>query len=341
MRRRRLRLPSRSSRSRPRSGSCTSPRGSVDVAVIEVGLGGRFDSTNVCRPLVSIITSISYDHTQQLGNTLAKIAMEKAGIVKPGRPALSGVRNPEACTVIEHICLERGAPLRQLDRDFHYVHQPGRIEQREERWPHVQVTTTNRTWAPLEVRLLGEHQAANAALAVAAVEELRTQGLKIPDAAVAIGLARVRWPARLEVLAHRPMVILDCAHNVASAQALVDTLETFFPGRTAAGQRLLIFAGNRDKDLAGMLQILAPHFTHVFATSFVNNPRCVPPAQIAEMVPPSLPCTICATSEDAWRAARGAAAPSDLICVTGSVFVAGELRPVILRQGFSSVSPTR
>jgi dihydrofolate synthase / folylpolyglutamate synthase len=305
-------------------------RGGVDIAVVEVGLGGRFDSTNVCDPLLSIITSISYDHTQQLGNTLARIAMEKAGIVKPGRPALSGVRGPEARAVIEAICRERGAPLRQVDADFQYVHEPGRIGEREERLPRVQVTTADRSWPALEIGLLGEHQAANAALAVVAVEELREQGLAISDTAVGQGLARVRWPARLEILSRRPLVILDCAHNLASVQALVDTLQASCPQWTTAGKRLLIFAGNRDKDLAGMLSILAPHFTHVFATHFSNNPRCVPPAQIAELVPGSLPCTQSSTSAEAWRQARAAAGAGDLICATGSVFLAGELRPVIV-----------
>jgi len=304
-------------------------RAGVDAAVIEVGLGGRFDSTNVCRPLLSIITSISYDHTQQLGNTLASIAMEKAGIVKPGRPTLSGARDPQARQVIEAICRERGAPLQQMDRDFQYVHEPGRIGNGDDRLPRVQVTG-HTIWPALEIGLLGEHQAANAALAVMAVEELRAQSLAISDAAVAQGLARVNWPARLEVLSPRPLVVLDCAHNLASAQALVDTLQASFPQWNRAQRRLLIFAGNRDKDLAGMLRLLAPHFTHVFATHFANNPRCVPPAQLADLVPKSVACTICPTSVQAWRQAHALAGPGDLICITGSVFLAGELRPVLV-----------
>jgi dihydrofolate synthase/folylpolyglutamate synthase len=304
-------------------------RAGVDLAVIEVGLGGRFDATNVCAPLLSIITSISYDHTQQLGNTLSSIAMEKAGILKPGRPALSGARDPEARKVIEDICLERRAPLGQMERDFHYVHEPGRIGNGEDRWPRVQVISTQRTWPALEIGLLGEHQAANAALAIMAVEELRKQGLAIADAAVAEGLAQVRWPARLEVLSRRPLVVLDCAHNLASAHALLDTLQTSFPQWGRAQRRLLIFAGNRDKDLAGMLHVLAPHFTHVLATRFENNPRCVPPEQVAEFVPELLPRSVCPTSADAWYEARTVAEPGDLICITGSVFLAGELRPLL------------
>jgi dihydrofolate synthase/folylpolyglutamate synthase len=303
----------------------------VELAVIEVGLGGRFDSTNVCRPLVSLITSISFDHTQQLGNTLAKIAFEKAGIVKPERPTVSGVRDREAREVIEQICRQRGSPLRQLDVDFRFVHEPGQVWDSGQRLPRLQVTTAKRVWPTMEIGLLGEHQAANAAVAIAAVEELRAQGLTIDDSAVSAGLAGVCWPARLEVLGRRPLVLLDCAHNLASAQALIDTLQTSFPGGRS-GRRLLIFAGNRDKDLAGMLHLLAGHFTHLFLTRFDNNPRCLPPERLRELAPKTVPCTVCPTSEAAWFEARAAADPGDLICITGSVFVAGELRPLLVRD---------
>lgn len=303
----------------------------VELAVIEVGLGGRFDSTNVCRPLVSIITSISFDHTQQLGNTLARIAFEKAGIVKPDRPTVSGVRGGEPRAVIEEICRQRGSPLLELDVDFHYHHEPGQVWDAGQRMPHMKLATGRRNWPDVEIGLLGEHQAANAALAVVAVEQLRAQGMTIPDAAVAAGLAGVRWPARLEVLSRQPLVLLDCAHNLASAQALIDTLHASFPGERT-GRRFLIFAGNRDKDLGGMLHLLAGHFNHVFLTHFDNNPRCVPPQRLAELIPKLVPCSVCATSEAAWLDAQAAAGPGDLICVTGSVFLAGELRPILVRD---------
>jgi dihydrofolate synthase/folylpolyglutamate synthase len=302
----------------------------VELAVIEVGLGGRFDSTNVCRPLVSIITSISYDHTQQLGNTLARIAYEKAGIVKADRPTVSGVRGSEARAVIEETCRQRGAPLRQLDADFRFVHTPAQVWEEGQRLPRIQVTTPKQAWPSMEIGLLGEHQAANAAVAVMAVEQLRAQGMTIDDRAVAAGLAGVQWPARLEVLCRQPLVLLDCAHNLASAQAMIDTLHASFPGERS-GRRLLIFGGNRDKDLRGMLHLLANHFTHVFLTRF-DNPRCVPPEDLLELAPETVPCTVCPTSEAAWLAARSVAGPHDLICVTGSVFLAGELRPILVRD---------
>jgi dihydrofolate synthase/folylpolyglutamate synthase len=303
----------------------------VDIAVLEVGLGGRFDSTNVCQPLVALITSISYDHTQQLGNRLGQIAMEKAGIIKPGRPALSGARASEARQVIERICAERGSPLRQLDKEIRFHHVPGQLTDARLQLPRVQILTDRRTWPSMDLGLLGEHQAANAALAVAAVEQLREEGCSVSGQAVSAGLAQVRWPARLEVLAHRPIVLLDCAHNVASAQAVVDTLRESFP-RSPAGRRWLIFAGSSDKDLAGMLRVMAPHFTHAYFTRYSHNPRNVSPETLAALwsaVTDSL-CTVQGTAPEAWETCRGEAGPEDLICITGSVFLAGELRPLLV-----------
>jgi dihydrofolate synthase/folylpolyglutamate synthase len=302
----------------------------VHAAVIEVGLGGRFDSTNVCRPLVSVITSISHDHTQLLGNTLGQIAFEKAGIVKPGVPVVSGATAAEAREVIEGVCRRRRAPLRQLGVDFSYTHEPGLVTAATLRRPRVRVRTARRAWPGMEVNLLGEHQAANAALAVACVERLTELGWRLPDAAVAEGLAAVSWPARLEVLGRRPMVVLDCAHNLASARALVETLTASFPEHP---RRRLVFASSSDKDVAGILAELAPHFAHAYLTRYAQSTRAVPPERLAELLPAGTPCSVHETPAEAWRAARSAAAADDLVCVTGSVFLAGELRPVMVSPG--------
>ena len=301
----------------------------VDFAIVEVGLGGRFDSTNVCNPLVAIVTSISFDHTQLLGDTLGKIAFEKAGIIKPGRPTISGVRNLEARQVIEAICRERGSPLTQIDVDFRYTHVPALIDADQERWPSVQVTTRRRTWPALRLGLIGEHQARNAAVAVSAIEALSEAGVPIRDGAVADGLARVAWPARLEIISRRPLVLLDCAHNVASARALVQALDVSFPLNEPA-RRILIFGGNRDKDLAGMLELLAPRFERIYVTSFRSNARCLPPQELAALMPSDSRASLvlCASSSEAWQQACAEATAGDLICVAGSVFLAGELRPI-------------
>ncbi|MHB1423091.1 MAG: bifunctional folylpolyglutamate synthase/dihydrofolate synthase [Gemmataceae bacterium] len=300
----------------------------VETAVLEVGLGGRLDSTNVCRPILSVITSISFDHTNLLGDRLASIAAEKAGIIKPGRPTISGATVPEARAIIEHISRERRAPLRQLGVDFRYDYTPGHVMPTRTQRSRVRVATERRRWPEFELNLLGDHQAANAAVTISCVEELRAEGWRLPDAAVAAGLAEVSWPARLEVIDRRPLIVLDCAHNVASAWALVNTLQASFP----PARRLLVFAASNDKDLTGMFRVLSPYFAHAFLTRYTNSSRGVPPERLAELLRASgdLPSTLCPTPADAFHAARAAATPDDLIVITGSVFLAGELRPLLL-----------
>jgi dihydrofolate synthase/folylpolyglutamate synthase len=307
----------------------------VDLAVMEVGLGGRFDSTNVCTPLLSVITSISFDHMDQLGNRLAQITREKAGIIKRGRPIVSGATPEEARAVIELVSQTQGAPLTQLGIDFHEVDVAGHVEPhdtgKDEIIPgQVRVRTPERTWPAMTVGLLGHHQAANAAVVVAGVEQLRRQGVALHDEAVRRGLAEVRWPARMEVLGWRPLVVLDCAHNVASAQAVIDTLRASFP----PGPRTLLFAASRDKDLEGILEVLLPHFQDTVFTRFTNNPRAADPSHLAELARKIDQKQVLVESqpEAAWQKARAATGAGGLICVTGSVFLAGQLRPIILGQ---------
>jgi dihydrofolate synthase/folylpolyglutamate synthase len=227
--------------------------------------------------------------------------------------------------------------LCQIDGDFHYRHEPAWVGEAAERATRVQVTTRRHVWPWLELGLIGEHQARNAAVAVAAVDLLRDEGLTIPDVAVKTGLASVRWPARLEIVGRRPLVLLDCAHNVASAQALAEALTTSFQlaapahdSREGRPRRHLIFAGSRDKDLAGMLRVLGPLFDSIYFTQYAHRTRNVPPQQLAELPAGPAIKSQHATAPDAWRAARTAAGPNDLICITGSVFLAGELRPTLL-----------
>jgi dihydrofolate synthase/folylpolyglutamate synthase len=301
----------------------------VDAAVVEVGLGGRLDSTNVCRPVVAAITSISHDHTQLLGSELASIAREKAGIAKPGRPVVSGVTVGEAKDAIVRVCREKQAPLWQLGEDFAYEYRPGRVTAEGVHPPrvcfHPWLEQAASPW--FELGLLGEHQAANAAVAGVVVQRLRSSGLHISDEAVAAGLTRVRWPARLEVTGRRPLIVLDCAHNVASMMALVRTLETSFP----SARRWLIFAASADKDLEGMFRVLTPHFHHAFLTAFHSASRSVPPARLAEVLQSvgKLSFSLWSHPPQALAAAREQADRDDMIVITGSVFLAGELRPLL------------
>jgi dihydrofolate synthase/folylpolyglutamate synthase len=258
--------------------------------------------------------------------------MEKAGIIKPGRPVVSNVAAPDARTVIEAISRERGSPIRQWGVEFDYAYEPARVSSLgSELIPElVQVKTSRRVWPTMQLGLLGEHQAANAAGVVAAVEELREQGWQISDSAVESGLAEVRWPARMEVLGYRPLVVLDCAHNVASAEALVKTLESCFP----PAKRTLIFAGSSDKDIPGMFKVLAPCFQRFVLTRYSNNPRSVPPEKLAEWLRACWTgsCGVCDTSSEAWRLVRDSAGPNDLICIAGSVFLAGEMREKLVTE---------
>jgi dihydrofolate synthase/folylpolyglutamate synthase len=293
-----------------------------DVAVIEVGLGGRFDSTNVCNPLVSVVTNVGFDHMAQLGNTLEAIAFEKAGVIKRRVPVVSGVTQEGPREVVRKIAAEMGAPLWEVETDFRWE-----WVGRNRVWSVV-VTTPRTRYGDLTIGLWGDHQAANAAVAVAAIERLRETGMPISDDAIADGLRSVRWPARVELISMRPYIVLDTAHNLPSTEALVNTLRqsTAFD----AAVKRVVFAVSADKQYREMLRVLAGYFDHFHLTTY-GNPRCVPPEKLATAlaeVAPGKTFTTHATALEAWTAAR-AAGKDDLICVTGSVFLAGELRPVM------------
>jgi dihydrofolate synthase / folylpolyglutamate synthase len=291
----------------------------ADFAVLETGLGGRLDSTNVCCPLVTVITNVSRDHTQILGSTVRKIAWEKAGIIKTGVPIVSGVSHPDAIEIVEQMSRERSAPLSLLGREVHVI---------ARRPDDVDVQTSRRTWRSVPVSLRGSHQATNASLVLAALDELRERGVSIPDAAVMSGMLRVRWPGRIEVVAQRPTVVIDAAHNWESARALVKTLKEEFPQR----HRFLIFAATRDKDVAGLLRLLVPQFDTVIFTRYLDNPRGVPTDELRSLVQ-SVSNREVHTEETptgAWDLVRRWATPDDLIAITGSFFLVAELRERVL-----------
>lgn len=294
----------------------------VDLVVLEVGLGGRLDATNLCRPEVSVITSISRDHTALLGNTLAEIAREKAGIIKPGVPVVSGVRAEEARAVVEQTSRDHGCRLIQLDHDLHYTLAADNAASR------VTVRTPWREWSDLRVPLVGAHQGANAALAVGVADVLRDRGWAISPEAVPAGLAAVRWPARIEVLRTRPTVIVDAAHNWASVGALLDTLRAGFSAR----RRILVFSATRDKDVAGLLRRLVGAFDTLILTQYQSNPRVVPVAELHRLLTTlsDAPAHVTPDPSAAWKLARRLAGPDDLVCITGSFFIAAELRELIL-----------
>jgi len=306
-------------------------RRKVDAALLEVGLGGRLDSTNACTPRLAVITSISFDHTRQLGNTLDSIAREKAGIVKPGVPVVSGVTEEEPRAAIRQICRRRGCRLVELGVDFDFRYRTARhLEQAPAQGKldfHYRAGGRQQAYADLSLGLLGDHQAANAAVALAVLAELRQAGWKLPEEAVRSGLAGVVWPVRVEVVSRRPAVVIDAAHNPASVDALLRVLDESF----ACGRRLLLFATTEEKDRRGMLRRLLSRFDRVVFTRYVDNPRAVPAAELATLAGEltGQRYRFCEEPTAAWDEIRALAGPEDLICITGSFFIAAEIRRLL------------
>ena len=293
-------------------------REQVDIAVVEVGLGGRLDATNVITPLAAVITSLSFDHTYLLGNTLASIAKEKAGIIKEGIPVVSAPQKPEALAVIEEVCQEKGAPLVLVGRDWSWRVLTINLEGQEFEVLRDSIVIYRRLWIPL----LGRHQFINATVAVACINELCNQGLGIPDKAVKEGLRQVRWPGRLEILQKRPFFVVDGAHNVDSANRLAEALRELFTWRRC----ILIFGASRDKDIPGMLRELLPLADEVLFAS-AHHPRATPPEKLAEEAKGLGYQSISVGSvREAVQKALVEAGPEDLICATGSLFLVAEAR---------------
>ena len=303
----------------------------VDLVVAEVGLGGRFDATNVLTPLVSVITNIDFDHQAFLGNTIEKIAFEKAGIVKPGVPVVTATDRPEAMDVIRAVCREQGAPLYRVGAEI-------RVE-----GPSPQqflYQGIRRSYPDLNFALLGKHQLMNAACAMAALEMLELQGLPVGEASMRRGLSTVRWEGRIEII--RPSlsgaaVLLDGAHNPAGARVLRAFLEENRPSRPA---RLILILGILgDKDIDGILTELAPLADEVVVTR-PDYDRAAPAADLKRRLDSlSVRSSIREPVEEAVRYAQTVATAADLICVTGSLYTIGEARSYL--KGLAQPSALR
>ncbi|MEE9616061.1 MAG: folylpolyglutamate synthase/dihydrofolate synthase family protein [Anaerolineae bacterium] len=253
-------------------------RSKVDLAVVEVGLGGRLDATNVLTPEVSVITSLSLDHTYLLGNTLAEIAREKAGIIKLGIPAVSAPQRAEAIKVLEAVSREREAFLTEVGRDWDY--NPGSADLDGQAFTARRITgggseLDGEYWIPL----LGRHQLENATNAIAALDIMRQRGFRVPVEAVREGLRSVCWSGRMEILSREPLVVVDGAHNSYSAQVLRRALEEWFPDQ----RWVLIFGASTDKDIAGMLKVLLPISEYTIVTRS-DHPRAAAPVELADVV---------------------------------------------------------
>ncbi len=305
-------------------------RRNCDVVVLEVGMGGRLDSTNIVRPVVSVITSISLEHTRQLGPTTYLIAGEKAGIVKRRGHVVSGVRDSDARQRIREVASARDADLKEVDRDYRFK-ETIEPSARDGFWRAlIDVRTWRTSWENVRVPFLGPHQAENAALAIATFDRLTELGLHVTQNDVDRGWDALRLPARVEVRKiGGTTVIVDGAHSPASAEALAATLERHFP--EPEGPQVLIFGTTREKDMPGQLRALLPKFDAVIVTRYLSNPRFRPIDETCQAVT-ELGYRVSQVANDpasALRAALNIAGPNGRIVVTGSLFLAAEARESI------------
>ncbi len=299
----------------------------VDIGVIEVGLGGRLDATNVITPEVSVITSLSLDHTRLLGNTVADIAREKGGIIKPGVPVVSAPQKPEAMAVLEAIAAERDAPLTVVGQDWTWEALQHNLEQ--------QTIAVRRTQTPsaydgvYTLSLLGDFQQENATVAIATAAMLNANGYTwAAPATVRTGLAQTQWPGRMEILQREPPVVIDCAHNPYSAEMLAHSLKTWFPDT----RWLLVFGASNDKDVPNVLEALLPLCERVWATRS-HHPRSAAPENLAAQ------CTAMGKEADIVTEPPRALAlalehlkPGLGVITTGSIFLVADVRAAWAQQ---------
>ncbi|MBL8823719.1 MAG: bifunctional folylpolyglutamate synthase/dihydrofolate synthase [Planctomycetia bacterium] len=292
----------------------------VDYAVLEVGMGGRFDATNVVMPEVSVITSISLDHIEQLGDTVEKIAFEKAGIIKRGRPVVSGVREPGPAAVIERVAKEQEAPLYRLDSEFDGMCWPGDIRQNIKPKVMWLGQTTLSPWC--ELSLWGKHQADNAVIALQTLHLLEPQA-KLSLEAYQQGMVKAIIPGRLEIVGEKPWLILDAAHNEASIGVLLRWLDSL----QAPGLQLL-FAVSKDKQIREMLKLLKGKVKQIVFTRYSSSSRGADPRELLGLWHDigGVGGTVVEPATQAWKYLANQASSDEIVVATGSVFLVGEIR---------------
>jgi dihydrofolate synthase/folylpolyglutamate synthase len=295
----------------------------VDIAVIETGMGGRLDSTNVITPEVCAITSISKDHMSVLGNTLSKIAEEKAGIFKKDVPAVTCVQDNDVTGVLRRVAGTAKAPLHIVGQDIEFSY---RFEITRPIGPHMRVCLSTETsrFEHLAVPLMGEHQAVNCGLALAMLDKLKQRGLPFDDAKALEGLANVKIPGRLEVINRNPHVIIDGAHNAASVQALFRGIGQHIP----YDSMVVIFGCNCDKDIDGMLEQISLGADKVIFTRSRNNPKAADPLELSNLYTERYGkmAQVADSFAVAMEIAERAISREDLITVTGSFYLIGEAK---------------
>lgn len=299
-------------------------RNNVDYAVFEVGLGGRLDCTNVCSPVVTAITRIGRDHVKVLGEEIPQIAMEKAGIIKPYVPVVNAAYSRDAREVVSRTARQYASPEWQLGRDVR-IH----VEQFwTESLPRARfsVTTPFHHFADLELAVCGAHQIDNAATAVAMISQLMhtDERINISVDQIRVALAACRLPMRIEKVSLKPTIILDVAHNGPSAEALVKTLRGLNVRR-----KLLLVACSKDKEIAEILDPMSKYFDEITVTRYTENARAAEPEELASILSSLETKAIvrtCPSPEQGLDELRGQAGPDDLICISGSFFLAAQMR---------------
>ena len=286
----------------------------ADFCVVEGGMGGRLDATNIIMPLCCGITQISFEHTQKLGNTLREIAAEKAGIIKEGGICVSSLQDNSARDVIRETCAKKHCKLYEVGRDLHFNEERFNFPIGQE----FSVTGIFEKYPSLEVGLLGEHQFMNAATAIGLIESLRFYDIIIKDSAIRSGLRNVKWPGRLQILQNNPYIVLDGAQNRASAKALKAAIKRIFK----YNRLILVLGISKDKDIKGICEELEPISDEIILTK-ASLPRGEEPVVIKRNIAKA--ARLASSIEEAMNTAEGISAPSDLILVTGSLFVVGEL----------------
>jgi len=292
----------------------------VDFAVMEVGLGGRLDATNTGKPVLSIITPISYDHMEILGDTLEKIAGEKAGIIKRGSPLILAPQLPESLKKLNRIISAKQVSTIRVGEDTGW-----KLIESGLRGSRFDFYGIKKQYRDLSLPLMGAHQLVNTATALSAIEQLEERGYQIFESAIKAGVAQVAWPGRNELFDSLPRVLLDVAHNLASARALGEVIRQIVPRHKA----VLVFGILKEKDIRGVLSELLPLCSRVYFTT-PNNPRAENSEVLLEISREFLvEGQIAASPLEALKAAMKAAAPGELVVIAGSFYLAGELRPLI------------
>ena len=301
----------------------------VEIAVVECGLGGRLDSTNVLEPDVIGLTSISMDHMHQLGNTLSAIATEKAGVLKDGITAISVQQLPEARLVLEKAAKDSKANLMFTGEDIEFSY---RVESSREEGCHTRIclTTPRSKFEHLTVPLQGEHQALNCGLALALLDELKSQGMAIDDERAIEGLEGVYVPGRMEMINEDPRILVDGAHNAASIKALIRAIGQNIP----YDSMVMIFGCAGDKDIPGMIEQIAKGADKVIFTRAADNMRAAPPKQLAEAYEEQSGrvAQVAESLLDAIRTAHRAVSREDIICVCGSFYLVGEAKKLLANR---------